>query len=121
MGMNFVREIEILIRARYPILYLVTSEELRVQTLLLEIAQTREKKIYEWSSTSGILAAGASIQVARQKNTPTKDPLLALDQVVELLFGPLYHRWLLRNGPLTDDYADGIADLTVAAITPART
>ncbi|GAA2910204.1 hypothetical protein Acy02nite_48950 [Actinoplanes cyaneus] len=45
-------------------------------------------------------------------------PDVALDQVVELLFGP---RWLLRNGPLTDDYADGIGDLTVAAITPART
>jgi AcrR family transcriptional regulator len=30
-----------------------------------------------------------------------------LDQVVELLFGPIYHRWLLRNGPLTETYADG--------------
>jgi len=41
-----------------------------------------------------------------------------LDQVVELLFGPLYHRWLLRNGPLTDTYADGIVDLTLAAVAP---
>ncbi|WP_326553618.1 TetR/AcrR family transcriptional regulator [Micromonospora sp. NBC_01813] len=46
-------------------------------------------------------------------------PDAPLDQVVELLFGPLYHRWLLRNGPLTDDYADGIVDLVVAAVTPA--
>ncbi len=38
---------------------------------------------------------------------------------MELLFGPLYHRWLLRNGPLTDDYADGIVDLVVAAVTPS--
>ena len=37
---------------------------------------------------------------------------------MELLFGPLYHRWLLRNGPLTDDYADGIVDLTLTAISP---
>ncbi|MFI5933579.1 TetR/AcrR family transcriptional regulator [Actinoplanes sp. NPDC051494] len=43
-------------------------------------------------------------------------PDVDLDQAVELLFGPLYHRWLLRNGPLTDDYADGIVDLTVTAI-----
>ncbi|MEU4561638.1 TetR/AcrR family transcriptional regulator [Actinoplanes sp. NPDC023936] len=41
-----------------------------------------------------------------------------LDQAVELLFGPLYHRWLLRTGPLTDDYADGIVALAVAAIRP---
>ncbi|MBB2940960.1 AcrR family transcriptional regulator [Actinoplanes lutulentus] len=41
-----------------------------------------------------------------------------LDQAVELLFGPLYHRWLLRTGPLTDEYADGVVQLAIAAITP---
>ena len=41
-----------------------------------------------------------------------------LDQAVELLFGPLYHRWLLRTGPLTPDYADGVVDLAIAAIAP---
>ncbi|MEV6344365.1 TetR/AcrR family transcriptional regulator [Actinoplanes sp. NPDC051851] len=41
-----------------------------------------------------------------------------LDQVVELLFGPVYHRWLLRNGPLTEVYADGLVDLVLAAIAP---
>ncbi|MEV6867169.1 TetR/AcrR family transcriptional regulator [Streptosporangium subroseum] len=41
-----------------------------------------------------------------------------LDQVIELLFGPIYHRWLLRTGPLTDAYADGVVKLTMAAITP---
>ncbi|WBB99555.1 MULTISPECIES: TetR/AcrR family transcriptional regulator [unclassified Solwaraspora] len=46
-------------------------------------------------------------------------PDAPLDQVVELLFGPLYHRWLLRTGPLTDEYADSIVDLVVAAVTPA--
>ncbi|MEO3816302.1 TetR/AcrR family transcriptional regulator [Plantactinospora sp. B24E8] len=42
-----------------------------------------------------------------------------LDQVVELLFGPIYHRWLLRTGPLTEAYADGVVDLALAAVTPA--
>ena len=46
-------------------------------------------------------------------------PDAPLDQVVELLFGPLYHRWLLRTGPLTDEYADSIVDLVVAAVPPA--
>jgi AcrR family transcriptional regulator len=41
-----------------------------------------------------------------------------LDLVVELLFGPVYHRWLLRNGPLTADYADDLVDLTMIAIAP---
>lgn len=48
-------------------------------------------------------------------------PGAPLDQVVELLFGPIYHRWLLRNGPLTEAYADGVVDLVLAAITPPGT
>ncbi len=36
--MNFQTEIETLIRARYPILYIITSEEMRVQNILVEIA-----------------------------------------------------------------------------------
>ncbi|MDP9797108.1 AcrR family transcriptional regulator [Catenuloplanes nepalensis] len=39
-----------------------------------------------------------------------------LDVAVELIFGPIYHRWLLRTGPLTEDYADRLVDLVMAAI-----
>jgi AcrR family transcriptional regulator len=39
-----------------------------------------------------------------------------LDQGVELIFGPLYHRWMLRTGPLTDDYADNLVDLAITAM-----
>ncbi|WP_045747285.1 TetR/AcrR family transcriptional regulator [Actinoplanes rectilineatus] len=38
-----------------------------------------------------------------------------LDQVVELLFGPIYHRWLLRTGPLTEPYADTLVTLALTA------
>jgi len=41
-----------------------------------------------------------------------------LDQAVELLIGPMYHRWMLRTGPLTDEYADGVVDLAMAALQP---
>ena len=47
--MNFAREIETLIRARYPILYITTWEETRVQGIILEIAAKRQKKVYEWT------------------------------------------------------------------------
>src|SRR5690349_12242177 len=77
------QEIEILIRARYPILYIVSSEEMRVRDVLLEIAQHRQKRVFEWSATTGIVPAGTSIQVQKHRNAPTKDPLLALDQVID--------------------------------------
>ena len=81
--MNFAQELETLIRARYPILYVVSSEEMRVQHLVVEIAQRRQKKVFEWSFSTGIVPAGTSIQLQKHRNAPTKDPLLALDQVID--------------------------------------
>ena len=43
--MNIDREIETLIRARYPILYLVSSEEMRVQQLVLDIAECHQYRL----------------------------------------------------------------------------
>ena len=81
--MNIQDEIETLIRARYPILYIVSSEELRVQTMIAAIAQKRGKKLFEWSASMGIVPAGTSIQSQKGRNAATKDPLVALDQVIE--------------------------------------
>ncbi|MFF0311982.1 TetR-like C-terminal domain-containing protein [Streptosporangium sp. NPDC004379] len=42
------------------------------------------------------------------------DPDLAL----ELLYAPLYQRWLLRSGPLTAQYADTLVDAFLKAMGP---
>jgi ATP-dependent 26S proteasome regulatory subunit len=80
---TFQSELETLIRARYPILYIVSNEEMRVQGLAVEIARKRQKKIFEWSCTTGMAPAGTSIQSQKSRNPATKDPLAALDQVIE--------------------------------------
>jgi ATP-dependent 26S proteasome regulatory subunit len=80
---SFAAELETLIRARYPILYIITSEEMRVQKLVVDIARRRQKKVFEWSLSTGIVPAGASIQSHKNRNPSTKDPLAALDQVIE--------------------------------------
>jgi ATP-dependent 26S proteasome regulatory subunit len=81
--MTLQQEIETLIRARYPILYVVSGEELRVQSAIVEIARGRQKKVFEWSYTTGLVPAGTSIQSQKNRNTATRDPLAALDQVIE--------------------------------------
>jgi hypothetical protein len=81
--MNFQTEIETLIRARYPILYVLSNEEMRVQNVVVEVARKRQKKVFEWSFSTGIVPAGTSIQSQRNRNGATKDPLAALDQVIE--------------------------------------
>src|SRR5436190_2745114 len=83
--MTFSLELETLIRARYPILYIISNEELRVQNLAIEIARKRQKKVFEWSCNTGMVPAGTSIQSQKIRNSSTKDPLVALDQVIEFV------------------------------------
>ena len=47
-------EIGLLIRAKYPILYIVSWEERRIEDVLRAVARERRKKLYGWSLTEGI-------------------------------------------------------------------
>jgi hypothetical protein len=76
-------EIETLVRARYPILYIITSEEMRVESLVMEIAAKRQKKVFEWTCSSGLVPAGSSIQSQRSRNASTKEPAAALDLIID--------------------------------------
>ncbi|MFG6201494.1 TetR/AcrR family transcriptional regulator [Nonomuraea sp. JJY05] len=42
-----------------------------------------------------------------------------LDLALELLYAPLFQRWLHRSGPLTPEYADALVDLTLKALRPS--
>ncbi|MCF7549581.1 TetR/AcrR family transcriptional regulator [Pseudonocardia sp. WMMC193] len=41
-----------------------------------------------------------------------------LDLVLEVLYAPLFQRWLHRSGPLTAQYADSLVDATLRAFGP---
>src|SRR5437667_4556686 len=102
MSQNFQTELETLIRARYPILYITSSEAMRVQDLVVEIDKKRQKKTFEWSYSTGIVPAGTSIQSQKHRNAATKDPLLALDQVIEMVEPAIFifkdfHPFLTKN------------------------
>lgn len=96
------QEIEILIRARYPILYVVSGEETRVQATIVAIAKGRQKKVFEWSFTTGLVPAGTSIQSQKNRNAATRDPLAALDQVIDQVEPAIFifkdfHPFLTKN------------------------
>ena len=73
-------ELETLIRARYPVIYVVSWEEARVEQHLQRIADRRGKQLCTWSVTAGLRRSGA-VSTARQKGLA--DPIEALDQVIE--------------------------------------
>lgn len=41
-----------------------------------------------------------------------------LDLVLEVLYAPLFQRWLHRSAPLTAAYADSLVDVTLRAFSP---
>jgi SpoVK/Ycf46/Vps4 family AAA+-type ATPase len=75
-------EVETLIRARYPIIYITTWEEARVVAEITRVAAQREKRVFEWSITTGLVPAGTSLQSEKHRDAATKDPLTALDTVI---------------------------------------
>ena len=67
-------ELDILIRARYPIIYLVSWEEERVEQCLAEIAERRKKKLSIWTLTQGLVKYGAEPQRTKGGAGSTTDP-----------------------------------------------
>lgn len=69
-------EVADLIRARYPLLYLVSHEEARVEESLRRLCVEREMRLEVWSVTEGfrVVAGGTGVR-------DVKDPLKALEHV----------------------------------------
>ena len=67
-----------LFTARYPLIYIVSSEEVRVEEELRQIAVAREIKLVAWSCTQGFAALAGT-----HKTGDIKDPAKALDHIAE--------------------------------------
>lgn len=52
--MSAPQEIEVLIRAKYPILYIVSWEEKRVEEALQKICAGLNRVLHTWSITQGM-------------------------------------------------------------------
>ncbi|GAB4492742.1 MAG: AAA family ATPase [Anaerolineales bacterium] len=76
---NREQELSTLIRARYPLLYLVAWEERRIEQLLRRVAAGLRKKLYGWSITDGLRPLD---DYGPQRPDPeTCPPLNALDLI----------------------------------------
>ena len=75
-------DIEHLMRARYPLIYILSSEERRVEESIKRVLESREKekghrtRIYTWSVTEGV-------RLGTETQGDSKDPLKALRFVLE--------------------------------------
>ena len=75
-----IRELDILIRARYPIINVVSWEERRITDKLLELCASRGKKLYFWTQTLGLRPAGPHMGQF-PLDPSTTDPANVLDLI----------------------------------------
>ncbi|UCF87505.1 MAG: AAA family ATPase [Nitrospiraceae bacterium] len=57
--MDNIRDLEVLINSHYPIIYIETFEEKRVETLVLEVAFKMGLPLFIWSATTGLARFGS--------------------------------------------------------------
>jgi AcrR family transcriptional regulator len=69
----------------------------------------------------GPLLEATRQRVIRGQESGQIDAAIEPAIAVELLFGPVFHRWLLRTAPLDDAYADVLAEHVVRALRPPST
>jgi SpoVK/Ycf46/Vps4 family AAA+-type ATPase len=75
-------EINILIQAQYPLIYLVTSEEERTERAIAMIAQAKsqQRRVFVWTVTHGIVEYGQSRNVTQHN---TVSPEAAVQWVIQ--------------------------------------
>ena len=98
---TLIQQVKLLIRARYPILYLLTHEEQRVWRVLSHIASAEGMELWRWRRTkglerqSGVIAGSSSATVALEAVSKITEPSM-------VVFWDLHHdlrdpdviRWL---------------------------
>src|SRR3954468_2525937 len=62
---RFVRDLDTLIRARYPLLYLVSWGEQRIEAILQDLASQHGKTLFSWSIARGLRRLGGSQALPR--------------------------------------------------------
>lgn len=72
------KKIEILIRARYPLIYTVSFEEIRVIESIKNISKRRNKKLFQWSITEGLEKPDGAFLAE------FKDPVKILEYILQM-------------------------------------
>src|SRR5438477_7637070 len=79
---RFVADLDTLIRARYPLIYLVSWEEQRLDAILQDLAAQHGKVLFGWSVTRGLRRMGVARAVPHL--SPQKSPVEMLATLAKL-------------------------------------
>jgi len=89
MSQPFLKELENMVRARYSLLYLITWEEERARRLLIDLAASLKKSLFEWSITDGLRTMDGSAQQGPDRRR-TREPLAVLNEILQADASAIY-------------------------------
>ncbi|MEU8319369.1 TetR/AcrR family transcriptional regulator [Nonomuraea sp. NPDC048881] len=92
--------------------------EAPIRALNLEIVADPELAAQYREKLAGPVDEAKKARLRSAQQAGQLAPDADLDLALELLYAPLYQRWLLRTGPLTPQYADALVDLALKALRP---
>ena len=88
--MSIQLDLDVYIRARYPLIWLVTAEEARALKELKALAAAQKKRIFAWSGTQGV----SNLAMAGKSDRSQRDPLALLDSILQETEPAI---WVLRD------------------------
>ncbi|MEM6424124.1 MAG: AAA family ATPase [Cyanobacteria bacterium P01_H01_bin.119] len=93
-------QLEVLVKAQYPLIYLVTFEEERAEQTIADIARQYrpQRRVYLWTMTHGIVEYGQA------RNTPQHNNTVSPEAAVE---------WVIRHREPKQDPGQGSAGIYV--------
>lgn len=84
-----LREIDLLVRARYPVLYILSHEEERIEGLLQGVASSQKKELLTWSAVGGMKKFGAAAGKAPAEPR-MHDPIEAITHIQQSKASAIY-------------------------------
>ena len=109
------QELETLIRARYPIIYIVSWEEKRVEDALRAITTARGKRMFVWTVTQGMVVSPTAT------DERTRQPMAALDFIMTSNDPAVFVLKDFHNFIDNDELTRRLRDLTYALKTSYKT
>lgn len=77
--MTMQTELDIYIRARYPLLWVVTPEEQRALAIIEALAMAQRKRLLVWTATAGV----ANPALPNRSDASKRDPLALLNAILD--------------------------------------
>ncbi len=120
-------EIELLIRARYPLLAVLSHEEERVMSNLSVVADRLEKSLFEWSITKGLVRHRTAMSAKTEGKRGTKDPVVVLREIMDITepaivvlkdFQPFFKEAAVKRGLRDLAHALRFTYVTVIILAP---